>query len=77
MISKVVVSRKWGSPEITAFVSKEDVGASIRLEDFVKALAAEIGSPVLLVTKTGLEKALLAAHAAVVAEMKSATRFVV
>jgi len=77
MTEQVVVSRKWSAPEITAFVTDGAVGAAMALDDYLKALAAEVGNPATLLTVNALAKALAKANYAVLAEMKATTRYVV
>jgi hypothetical protein len=69
----VLVGRKWHEPEISISVGTEGIGISLSLEDFLKALAQEVGNPSFVVTIKGLEKRLLSASEAVVAGMKEET----
>jgi len=73
----VVVSRKWHAPLITAYVTQTEVGVSMALLDFVKALAAEIGNPATLLTNAQLLRVLEAATAKVTTEMKLSSTSVV
>jgi hypothetical protein len=73
----VVVTRKWTSPVIDAFVNYERVGAAMSIPDFVSALVSELGSPAMVFTPGQLEKRLQAAAARIQEEMKSATKYVV
>jgi len=74
---KVIISRRWNRPEIDAFIDSEKVGASMKLSDFVDALAAEIGSPMGIMTKAQLKVRMQAASAVVAEEMKLSTKYVV
>jgi hypothetical protein len=74
---KVIISRKWSHPEIDAFIDSEKVGASMKLSDFVDALAAEIGSPMGIMTRAQLKVRMLAAASVVAEEMKLSTKYVV
>ena len=50
----VVISREWSKPEIKIQVNSNGIALAISLDDFVTALAAEVGSPTLLLTKAQL-----------------------
>ena len=82
MESKKVVtkSRKWNNPNILAWVNDEEVGVAMKLDDFIVALAHEIGDIKLgMLTRTLTQAEILAkiqaASVAVEAEMhkKSST----
>lgn len=77
--NKVIVRRRWHSPEIHAFIDSTQVGASIDLQDFVRALVDEIfgeKNRMMLPTKAAvLEKALLASDE-ILLELKQATQHV-
>jgi hypothetical protein len=40
----LTISRYWNNPVITAFVTNDEVGVRITLEDFLAALKTELGS---------------------------------
>ena len=75
--STVVVSRKWHEPAIRAWVSQQEIGMSMWLEDYIKSLAAEIGNPALILTQAQLLKKLQLAAAAIETEMKLASRAII
>lgn len=77
MKNKVIVSRNWKRPEIEAFVSKEEVGAKMDIEQFIESLVEEIGSPKAILTKDQLKKQLTDASRQIIHEMKSMTVYVV
>lgn len=75
--TKIVVCRKWAHPDIEAYIQSDSVGARMTLDDFVGALAAEVGEPLMILTKKQLLDKLRAATEKVSAEMKQATKHVV
>lgn len=77
MKTKLIVSRKWHQPTIETFLSAEEVGSSIDLNDFLTALVEHIGNPTLLVTKTALAKKVQEASDAVLDEMRRTTVHIV
>lgn len=77
MRTKVVVSRKWTNPEITAFLTGTEVGAEMSLNDFLDALTEEVGNPTLLMTKAALRQKLEQASIAIQHELRNATSRVV
>lgn len=79
MESKAVVtkSRKWHSPEIRAYVNDEEIGLSIKLDDYLQALVAEIGNPLLIMTQSALLSKLRAASVVIEKEMHKASVAVV
>ena len=77
MKTKLITSRKWHNPAIRTFVTGEEVGSEIELNDFLEAIVAEIGNPTLLVTKAALKGRLEVASTAILDEMRKATIHVV
>lgn len=72
-MEKIVVSRKWNNPEVTAFMENNEVGAKISLDDFINAVVEEVGNPTSLVTKQALKNRLIIASSEVIKEMKKQT----
>jgi len=52
--STVTVSRLWGNPEIFVWVDALSLGMRISLDDFIVALAKEMGNPTLMITQAQL-----------------------
>lgn len=77
MREKVIVSRKWHQPEIRTFVSIDQVGSEISLDDFLQAMVEHMGNPTLLVTKNALQSKVQQASIAVLDEMRKATIHIV
>jgi hypothetical protein len=77
MNERVVVSRKWANPEITAFVTNIEVGASMSLDDFLSALSEEVGNPTWFFSKAQLFAKLVQAKDHILKEMKDTTKFVI
>jgi hypothetical protein len=73
----VVVSNTWANIGITAFVTQEGLGSKMLLDDFVQALALEVGNPAFILTSKSLAANLHAAKNVVLDEMKQATIHVV
>ena len=48
MKSTVLVGRKWHHPEIKVVVSISGIGIQMQMDDFLKALLAEIGTNTVL-----------------------------
>lgn len=69
----VVITREWHNPEITITVDDRSIGISQTLEDFLKALAAEIGNPAAIFSRSALEKRLIEAATTVTEKMKRET----
>jgi hypothetical protein len=57
--TKLVIRRQWNNPVIEVFISKDEVGLKMNLNDFIHALVEEVGNPTFIVTKNGLKKRLL------------------
>ena len=74
---KVVVSRKWKNPEITIFVSSEEIGARMSIDVYIDTLVQQVGSIPLMLTKDQLARKLKDAHVFVVEEMKASTQYIV
>ncbi len=75
--SKVVISRKWNNPEISASVTNEKIELVMKLDDFVEALGRELGSPTWMFTQATLIEKLNAAYSRVMSEVKGASKEVV
>lgn len=52
--SAVTVSRHWDSPVIKVSVSHEKIEMELGLDDYLVALAAEIGNPATMLTQAAL-----------------------
>jgi putative NADH-flavin reductase len=75
-MNKVVVSRQWNHPQITAFLDVKEVGAQIDLDDFLLAMLDEIGKPTYIMTREQLKAKVMAAKDEILSEMKRATAHV-
>lgn len=73
----VTINRKWNDAEIQAYCTDAEIGVKMALDDFVKAVAVEMGNPATILTKAQLLAKLQEASAKVQAEMKFQTRHVV
>lgn len=69
----VVITREWHNPQIRVVVTSDAIGISMALDDFVKALALEIGNPTSMLTQAQLMKRLTAAKDQVLRGMKQVT----
>ena len=74
MKEKVVVIRKWKDPSIKAFITTEDVGAEMSIEDYLVSLVEQITYLPITFTKTTLLSKLVEASGNVTTEMKKTTR---
>jgi hypothetical protein len=72
-MNKVVVSRQWHNPQITAFIDAKEVGAEIDLDDFLLAILAIVGKPTYIMTREQLKTKVMAAKDEVITELKKAT----
>lgn len=69
----IVVSRHWDNPEISVKVYLEGIEVIMSLEDLCKSFAQEVSHPSLTMTRTKLEKNLLASIDTIVQKIKDAT----
>lgn len=71
MTTKTIItkSRKWHSPEILAYVTDDEIGLVMKLDDYWRAIVAEIGNPTFIVTQAQLLAKLRAASIVVEQEM--------
>lgn len=72
-MGEVFVSRKWHEPKINVEITDKVIGITMSIEDYHKALIAEIGNPSLIVTKKALETKMNKACKIIVEEMKNQT----
>ena len=70
MKTKITTSRKWKQPNITTFVSEDEVGAEMDINDFLTALTEELGDPQ-KIKKQDLRSKIEIAAQAIIHEMKS------
>ena len=70
---KLVISRYWHNPTISITVDTEGIELETSLEDVVKAVIAEIGSPLMITNTTQLEKKAVIALDTVVRKIKEAS----
>ena len=71
--AKVVISRHWHQPDIVVGIDHEHIRLELSLEDFTKALVAEIRHPVTFLTRSGLEVNIVAAIDTVLAKAKESS----
>lgn len=80
--SIVLISRRWSGPLIKIDVRttrlagtkpETEVTLAMSLAEFVQSLSQEVGSPALLLTETGLRKALIDGAQRVIEGMKAET----
>lgn len=69
----VHVSRHWEHPNIEVKVYVDGIAVEISLEDFCKALAAEVPHPIVTLTRGKLERDILAAMDVVLEKAKEST----
>jgi hypothetical protein len=60
-MSRIVISRHWHSPAITVTVVNDKITLDLAAEDFLIAVAHEMGNPALIMTKAQLIDRLLKA----------------
>lgn len=70
----VRISKDWHKPEITIEVTDTQLEISMELGDFMKAVAAQVGRPIGILTQAQLLAKLEAAAAAVTTSMKWETK---
>lgn len=73
----VVISRRWDNPTINVYLEKEEIKLEMSLDDYIKAILTEIGSPALVLTTAQLAAKMKTARAVVELEMKHASTFAV
>lgn len=66
----VVVSREWHNPNIRMVVNPRGINISMSVDDFILALAEEVGSPTMILTRATLLKKIQAASVSILDEMK-------
>lgn len=72
----VHISRHWDSPEIKVAVHRDGIAIEVSLEDFCKAVVAEIPHPALTMSRAKLESNVLSALAVVLGKVKEASAHV-
>jgi hypothetical protein len=77
MTVKVLMSRKWKSPEIAYTVDGIGISGAMSLEDFVTSVAIEVGNPAMILTRAALLERLQTASNAICTELRENTRLVV
>lgn len=69
----VTISREWHKPEIRVSVSHERIELAASIDDFMRAVSSEMGSPALMFTRAQLDRSLALAAASVVEKLKVAS----
>ena len=70
------ISRHWHAPEIAITVYRDGIAIETSIEDFCKAIVAEISHPWKTVTRGGLEKNVLAVLEATLNKIKESSTHV-
>jgi hypothetical protein len=68
-----VVSRQWHQPQIDVGVSESGIRIVMPMDDYIQALATEIGSPAMILTQAQLLTRMRAAATAVQMGMQKVT----
>lgn len=71
--TKVIISRHWNNPEITVYVDSEKIEVQMSIENFCKAIVAEVSHPAFTLTRAELEKNVLKVVTTVLEKAKQAT----
>lgn len=71
--SIVTVSRLWNNPKILVQVTNEGIALTLMLDEFLNAMAAEMGNPTFLVTKAQLLAKMQAAASVVESGVKESS----
>lgn len=50
----VTISRHWDNPTIKVWVNREEIGLQVGIDDYLAALAREIGNPATMLTQAQL-----------------------
>lgn len=66
----VVISREWHNPNIRMVVNPKGINISMSVDDFIMALAEEVGSPTMILTRVAFLKKLQASSFTVLDGMK-------
>jgi hypothetical protein len=69
----VIISRYWDNPEIAVRIFKEGIQVEISLEDFCKAIVADIPHPWKTLSRAGLEADVLASIETVLNKAKESS----
>jgi hypothetical protein len=77
MKESIVQSRHWDNPEIKVRIDQKGIEVEISLEDFCKAVVAEIPHPAFTFTRKSLETDILGALEIVLNKTKEATNHAV
>lgn len=77
MKTVLTITKKWHQPTFTYRIASEDMSAEVDLDDFIKALKAEIGSVTWTLKQASFEKQLDQAVADVLSGIKAESKKVV
>jgi hypothetical protein len=66
----ITIGRKWNNPRIMVWVTDEEIGLGLSLDDFLIALAAEIGNPATLLTSAQMLRRIQASAKSVIETVK-------
>lgn len=72
----VHISRHWHEPLIEVAIYKDGISIEIPIEDFCKAIAAEVSHPWKTLTRAGLEANILASLEQTLNKVKEASAYV-
>lgn len=74
--TKTVISRHWDKPEITVRITNIGIGIEMNVDDMLKALVEEMGTPAFMFTKDVLKEKLIKAMRSVEQKVKEASNYV-
>lgn len=71
----VIITKAWApGSQISIRVTDLEIGIAMSMDEFVQALAKEVGNPAMLLTNQALNKRLVAAASAIIERMKAETQ---
>lgn len=66
----IVISRYWHKPKIDVFLMKNGIAIQLTVEDFVKSIAKELGTPKIIFSEKRFQEKLMDAAAQVLEKTK-------
>ncbi len=76
-MEKIIICKKWQEPEIQVYVTNQEIGTRMHIDDYLESLVEQITNLSFTFTKATLLAKLRAGHANIANEMKQTTKYVV
>lgn len=76
-MEKLIICRKWKEPEIQVYVTNQEIGSRMDIDEYLESLVTQVTNLSFTFTKATLLAKLKEGHANIANEMKTTTKYII